>query len=372
MTRGKIPTKIKEPIKIRTRGLKNGCLSIYLDTVSDGRRFYEFLKLYLIPPIDPVSRQRNAETMRAAQAIKARRMSELINAKAGLNRATDDNGLSLLSFIQAIITMRKKNGNRTKGIKTLLYHLKKAKINPLMKDINKSTCSDFLYYLKQLTGLKQGTKHQYFALFCTVLNEAVRGELIDANPANKLSRAEKIGRDESTREYLTETEVKRLITTPCKHDLLKRGFLFMCFCGLRVGDLSRLTWGDIKETDNGKQIEITQQKTRRKVIIPLSKEALKWLPNSNNTAPTNKVFTDFTAPLNLKRLKDWVKLSGITKNITFHVARHTFATMLITFGADLYTVSKLLGHTNIATTQIYAKIVDRKKVDAINLFNKHF
>ena len=66
-------------------------------------------------------------------------------------------------------------------------------------------------------------------------------------------------------------------------------------------------------------------------------------------------------------LQHWAKVAGITKHISFHVARHTHATMMLTLGADLYTVSKLLGHKNIATTQIYAKIVDKKKEEAIGL-----
>jgi site-specific recombinase XerD len=66
-------------------------------------------------------------------------------------------------------------------------------------------------------------------------------------------------------------------------------------------------------------------------------------------------------------LQKWAKAAGVTKHISFHVARHTHATMMLTLGADLYTVSKLLGHKNIATTQIYAKIVDKKKEEAISL-----
>lgn len=76
-----------------------------------------------------------------------------------------------------------------------------------------------------------------------------------------------------------------------------------------------------------------------------------------------------TEPAMNRALKTWVKRAGIEKNITLHTARHTFATSLLTKGADLYTVSKLLGHSEVATTQIYAKIIDEKKVEAVNLLN---
>ena len=71
-------------------------------------------------------------------------------------------------------------------------------------------------------------------------------------------------------------------------------------------------------------------------------------------------------------LKPWAVKAGITKHFTFHTARHTFATMMLTLGADLYTVSKLLGHTSVKMTQVYAKIVNKKKDDAVNLTNGLF
>ena len=58
--------------------------------------------------------------------------------------------------------------------------------------------------------------------------------------------------------------------------------------------------------------------------------------------------------------------------ILFHLARHSYATMMLTIGVDIYTVSKLLGHKNVATTQIYAKIIDQKKIDAVNMMDRFF
>ena len=108
-------------------------------------------------------------------------------------------------------------------------------------------------------------------------------------------------------------------------------------------------------------------KTRQEVIVPIGKSAKKYLPKKNN----NKyVFNLPTLPVISKVLKTWAKVAKVDKNVHFHISRHTFATSLLTKGADLYSVSKLLGHTNIATTQVYAEIVNQKKVDAINLLDE--
>ena len=71
-------------------------------------------------------------------------------------------------------------------------------------------------------------------------------------------------------------------------------------------------------------------------------------------------------------VKDWAKAAGIEKYVTFHTARHSFATMMLTLGADIYTTSKLLGHSKIQTTEIYAKIIDKKKDEAMGLIDKFF
>ena len=71
-------------------------------------------------------------------------------------------------------------------------------------------------------------------------------------------------------------------------------------------------------------------------------------------------------------LKQWALTAGVNKRVTYHTARHTFATMMLTLGADLYTISKLLGHSEVSTTQIYARIINKKKTDAVNLVNGVF
>lgn len=104
----------------------------------------------------------------------------------------------------------------------------------------------------------------------------------------------------------------------------------------------------------------------------MSEQSLKWLPTKARQKETEPIFKLPTKKALNKSVKIWADEADIAKNISFHTARHTFATMMLTFGVDLYTTSKLLGHTNITTTQIYAKIVDKKKDEAINLVDKIF
>ena len=110
------------------------------------------------------------------------------------------------------------------------------------------------------------------------------------------------------------------------------------------------------------------KKTKEAISLPLCSEAIKHLPDRGNAPETEKVFAGLVS---LGRsnviLHKWVEQAGISKHVTFHTARHTHATMMLTLGVDLYTVSKLLGHTNIQTTQIYAKLVARWKKKAIDL-----
>ncbi len=115
------------------------------------------------------------------------------------------------------------------------------------------------------------------------------------------------------------------------------------------------------------------RKTSAPLYLPLSNQALKWMPERGDAADDDLVFATLPRESGiLPVIKKWAKDAGIAKNVNFHTSRHTFATMLLTLGADIYTVSKLLGHTNVKTTQIYAKIVNKKKDDAVSLVDNIF
>ena len=170
--------------------------------------------------------------------------------------------------------------------------------------------------------------------------------------------------------HLALEEIRKLSNTSCANDQVKSAFLFSCFTGLRYSDVDALTWDNIRDG----YIEFSQKKTGDAERLPLSDEARRILkrqeaakpsPNLHRTFPENAVFFMPKQSVVDKQLKKWAKDAGITKTISFHKSRHTFATLALSSGVDLYTTSKLLGHRNIQTTQIYAKVVDEKKKQAV-------
>jgi integrase len=173
------------------------------------------------------------------------------------------------------------------------------------------------------------------------------------------------------RDYLTIEEVDKLVNTPCRRDDVRLPFLFACFCGLRVSDIERLKWKDIIHDGEKTRAEVIQKKTGTTLYLPLSQHALEFLPKPEG-APDEHIFHVPDLHTVGKYLSRWANDAGITKKLTMHVGRHTFATMTLTTGTDLYTTSRLLGHSSVETTQVYGKIIDSKKQKAVFLIDKLF
>lgn len=214
--------------------------------------------------------------------------------------------------------------------------------------------------------LKLTTAKTLCNMFSSAINDAVRSGVIDKNPFKMLNSHEKIRADSESRCYLTIEELQRMIDCDCKSEPVKRAFLFMCFTGMRISDVRNLKWGDIENDGKVMRANIVQIKTGNMLHVPISQDAQHWMMDKDHNSES--VFSKLPRLTVMNyQIKKWARDAGIIKNVTCHVARHTFATMTLTLGADLYTVSKLLGHTNITTTQIYAKIVNDKLIDAVKL-----
>ena len=189
---------------------------------------------------------------------------------------------------------------------------------------------------------------------------AYRDKLIKENINDFL---EKIEWEDVKKQYLTADELKRLAATPCDIDVLKRASLFSCLTGLRISDILNLKWEDLEiAPDQGYCIRIRTQKTQTEAVLPISYEAIELCGEES----TGKVFKGLTRSMVNYPLKKWIKQAGIEKNITFHGFRHTYASLQIASGTDIYTVSKMLTHRNVSTTQIYADLVSEKKRETVN------
>ena len=391
MAKQKQTVKLKEPVRIRFKQLSNGNQSIYLEYYTGdvirkenyvgGKRKYEFLKLYLIPERTREDKAKNEATLALAKAIQSRRIVEVQNDAHGFQN-TNKSRVNLLDYLENIGKQSAEQGSRNYA-RTVLNTVRALRLFRgdyiAFRDVDKEFLSEFTDYLRQMpkaskygvlkTGgrLSNNSVVSYYGTLRTAINRAYKEGIITVNPTKEFDFASKVRQEPSRREYLTIDELKTLINTECRHEIVKRAFLFSCLCGLRVSDIRKLRWCDLQRSSGRVRIEITMQKTKEPLYLPISDEALKWLPERGEANGSDFIFPLTHEGTVNDTLQHWAKVAGITKHISFHVSRHTHATMMLTLGADLYTVSKLLGHKNIATTQIYAKIVDKKKEEAIGL-----
>ena len=354
----------KELVILRRRATRGGGESLYLDYVIDGVRTREFLKMYLIPERSKVDKALNHETLKLAEAIKAKRIVELQEGRAGFKKRPKRD-LRLLDYIDTQIEYYTGIGkmNYVTTLAKIRRWLKKYGRQTTLLTVDKDYVLGFCQFLAD-EGLSQGTIHMYFANINTIFNNAYRAGQMVENPIGRIDRNLKPKKPESEREYLTLDEVKTLIDTPCKHEEVKRAFLFACFTGLRLSDIEALRWEKIRKTAGGYQVQARMIKTGGLVYVPLSANAMTILGPMSKEGP---VFSMPGRAWANEIIGKWVKSAGINKHISFHCSRHTNATLLITYGADLYTVMSLLGHKDIETTQIYARIIDEKKVRAVDM-----
>lgn len=388
MARTKKQLKAKEPVVLRQKPLSKGGYSLYLDIYQSGNRRYEFLKLYLVPEIDEAAKVQNQNTIKVANAIKAKRVIEIANGKAGVTR-TDLSKMLLVDWLEEY--RASKDGVSTaSSIAMLIRHIKiynKGRA-VMLKEVDSEYIKGFISYLaNKAVGLygknkKEGkrickhTANNYFIHLSCSLNEAARRKIIASNPAKYLSKEDKkpIKYPQPQRGYLTIEEIKALMNTDASNYQVKQAFLFAVFCGLRISDIRALKWSDLSLEGNQWRASVLMQKTQERLLLPLSGEAMKWLPERGKASANSPVFDNLAKSKTGVSycVKQWAKKAGIEKNVTFHTSRHTFATTLLTLGADLYTTSKLLGHSKLETTQIYAEIVNQKKVDAVNVLGNAF
>ena len=376
----------KEPVKLCLRSRKDGHQVIYLEIYIEGKRTYERLPdLVLVPETDQKSIRKNDAALKKAEVICRRRnrqmKKEMPDNKYVQSQVVETLQLTLFKWIDKYREIQKSRGVRNLGIINRLKKMLELFHEDIpLADVDKQFCLGFINFLKNEYKTKSDNPISSKSGFnivgelSTAMNAAIREGYIQSNPVSKLTPTEKFLPREQVREYLTIDELKKLIQTPCKCEEVKYAFLFACNCGLRLGDILALKWSDIAVDNDVWRVGTRMIKTERLVYVPLPLQARRWMPprSASTERLGNKVFPKLSTSKIHMYLKPWAESAGITgKKVSFHVSRHTYATMLLTLGADLYTVSKLLGHTSVRHTQRYAKIVNKTIDDSIELIDKN-
>jgi len=373
-------------ISLRQRTSKRtGRVTLYLEyyngytKLANGKikhdRDYEYLDYFLYDkPKNPAEKQHNKENLKSAEAVKAQKILEVQNGTYGFNN-THKLNTNFIEYFKKLTEERYQSlGNYGNWDSTLKHLLNYTSATTTFKDITPEFCEGFKDYLlnkvktKTGNGLSQNSSSSYFNKFKATLNQAFDDKIINENPAKRIKS---IKAEETEREYLNQEEIQALMKVECRYEVLKNAFLFSCFTGLRWSDINTLTWSKIQEFEGGYKVQFKQQKTKGVEYLDITTNALQYIGERGN--PEDRVFIGlkYSAYMNTA-LSQWVLRAGITKQITFHCARHTYATFLLTKGVDIYTVSKMLGHRELKTTQIYTKVIDQKKRDAVNVFDEVF
>lgn len=355
----------KETVTLRKRKMKDGGYSLYLDYTIEGVRKREFLKLYLVPEKSKIDVVQNQETLKTANALKSKLIVDIQNGSNGFRQRKGEKVL-LLDYIKERIAYYEKRGSyRYADIikRSMRYCMAFRGKDIRLTQVTRDYLLKYIDFLNN-SELGEGTIYTYYNALIIILNSAVKEDLIAENPSGKIDASLKPHQKQSTRAFLTLDELRALIDTDCEDKELKAAFLFSCFTGLRISDIRTLRWDNIIDIGNGRlQIQTKQSKTKNMVFVPLSDNALKWLPERTDEFVFHSL--PFSPTID-RRLIRWAQAANINKHVTFHVSRHTYATLLLAYGADLYTVSRLLGHKNVSTTQIYAKIMDESKRKAVD------
>lgn len=379
-------------VTLRQKTISKGRKSLYLDfyppiiqqeTGEPTRR--EFLGLYIFDVttldkngkekkvvLNHIDKKHNEETLVIANNIRQKRENELNKPEIYNDFEREQLRIKKLGeedFIQYFqkLADRRKDSNRDAWLTVLKYLNDFVPEGIKFNDLDEKFCNEFKNILlnskskrTEKTLLATNSAVSYFNKFKAALKQAHNEGILqyDLN-----ARIKPIKPEETNREFLTIEELNMLANTPCNDLLLKRAAIFSALTGLRFSDIQKLTWGEIQFTESGYIIQFRQKKTKGVEYLPISKQAFSILGDPEK--PLDRVFEGLTySAYSNKHLFQWIGKAGITKNITFHCFRHTFAVLQLANGTDIYTVSKMLGHRELKTTQIYAKVVDKAKREA--------
>lgn len=357
-------------VTLRTRPLKNGMLSYYLDYYPGYRDQetmktirHEGLNIYIYAnPKNERERNFNATMSEKAEAIRCRRFESIVNDRYDFF----DRHKLKADFLEYYRRQLRKHDQKWEFVYHHFYNFVHGKCT--FEEIDIDLCNKFREYLlnaKQLRRdgrISKNSASGYWSTFRGLLKILYRNQLIKTNINDFL---DKIETEDTPKDYLSVEELYKLAETPCKKPILKTAALFSCLTSLRISDILSLQWHEIVDfAAGGKCVHTITQKTKTEDIIPISDEALQLIGYSPEK--TGLVFKGLKRSWTQQPMKEWIRKAGITKNITFHAYRRTYATLQGAAGIDIRTIQSNMAHKSITTTQRYMKVVDSNKREASN------
>ena len=398
----KLDSKAKENPKLEQKEMADGRISLYLEyylgRVSEpvldeyGEQvFYtsgamegkpkmkirhnrkkEHLNLYLIArPRTPIERQQNKETLELAKTIRTEREQELKEGTLGYRLKSRE--INFWDFLQTY-----QDNYTKKDIRVVQLAVRRFKefiaeehslytktIKPIQ--ITPKLMSDFVEYLQSVckgTGAVTAWKR-----WKTLISNAVKDGVFKKNPCTGIVCTS----DENilTKDILSMEEIKQLINTTYEGQNMevRKAFIFSLYTGIRYCDVKDLTFKNVDRSN--RMLSFDQNKTKGHskysgVTIPLNDGLLSLIGEEPSGSLNGLLFKLPSHTGCLKSLRTWTKKAGITKHITWHCGRHSFAVNILNNGANIKTVASLLGHSGLQHTEKYTRAIDKLKEDAIN------
>lgn len=360
---------------IKKKRKETGKIELNLSYYEKGIRRFKSLGIILLDPdfqkLTNEQKRQNREKLLEANMICASENEKVRQGKFGIETIQKQRS-SFLAFVERVAQERNTSKGNEGNWYSMIKHLKNFLVYDItFEQVDVKFLNDFKAYLDKVvqnTGkpLSQNTKSAYYNKLRAALKQAVNEDIITKSPAVNTTGFKE---EEVRREFLTNEEIKKAYKADCDIPILKRAFLFSCFTGLRWSDIMKLKWSEIVQDDSGSYyLKFRQQKTKGIERQHVAHEAIEFI--GERDLPDTLVFKGLRySSWNNQRLLQWMMRAGITKTITFHCARHTYAGLQHSVDTDLFTLSKLLGHRDIKTTLIYSKVFDKKVKEAADKIN---
>ena len=382
-------TKVTDNPKLKEKTLSDGQISLYLEYYLGYSKQYdeekdkevvkiirkkEFLNLYIWQaPRTPLERQQNRETLELAKKIRFEREQELKAGKLGY-RLDKKDSINFLDYFQNYIDNYQKKDVRVIMMALAKFKAFLAKKHPVYanfikpNNLNRDLMLEFVEYLQSIC-VGEGA-HTIFQRFKKVVKYAEEHDVLHKNPCNGITC--KIDDQVIKKDILSLEEIENLLNTRYQGENpeIRKAFIFCLYTGIRFCDVVELKFSNVDYSN--RLLSFEQNKTSghskaSNVVIPLNDGLISLI--GHPSSPDNMDEVIFKLPSHtmcLKALRHWTARAGITKHITWHCARHSFAVNILNNGANIKTVASLLGHSGLKHTEKYTRAVDKLKEDAIN------